>query len=501
MEAIVPRWRLYLRSGLAGLLVVCSGCVAVESIDGPDFVYRQSPLVPIILGVFGLGLAVTGVVAAIQSIPLMMPSKPVKKKGKKKPTQSRGFIQFGFACLGAFLGLSLVLLGIPSTLLSTVTIKPDRMVLRTGNMFYSTTTREIAFDSISDSQVEVQKAISSRGFRKNKSYWMIAHEDGLERIEMNPMHIAAQPKFDQLLKAFRTRQEDDGGNLQQPASPGPGTPVTNLAATQSPTTAAVTAQQPLPETKSTTPTTAGESVNPADPGATVVSQRGRFRAGKAVGFIQQGKYVNGKVDQVFANDKVAIRPDTDPSQVIVVPISSASISTADGVSAPVLPGEEIRSTSDVKVGDTLLAVWGAYWYPVRVDGFGMERYVSLTFIGEPNIARFQAPISQTCRLPKNGDLLVRAAMGEPVDVEFPRADGRAIDFKVLANQFKVDQTVMAKFGGDFHPANILVIRSDGMVRVHYLELENSFDADIAPDQIREMTAKEKQKLKSKSKKK
>jgi hypothetical protein len=487
-------------------LIFCSGCVAVETTAGQNFVYRQSVLVPLLLGICGLGLAIGGVLAAINAIPFLMPAKPVKKKGKKrKATPVRAVIQLGFASMMTMLGMGLLLMGVPSTLLSTVTVQPDRIVLRTGNMFYSTSSREIPYESIEESQVVEQQTLGSKGRRKTKSYWIIAHSGGQERIEMNPMHLAAQPKFAAFLNAFRQLHED-GESGNEPALAA--TTESNLPAASSipmATTTAVPANEPiatpkLPTEQANVPAqNRSNEVSPIEPGLTVLPQRGRFRAGKAVGFTQNGKWVEGKVDQVFTQDKVSIRPNSDPNQVILVPMSSAMIS-ALGVAAPVLPGDEIKATSEVKIGDTIMAVWGAYWYPVRVEGFGMERYLRLSFIGEPNVGRFEAPISQICRLPKNGDLLVKAAMGEPVDVEFPRADGHAEDPMLLANKFKVDQIVMARFGGNSIPAQILVIRDTGMIRVHYLDFENRFDADLPADQIREMTPKEIQKMKSKNRK-
>lgn len=482
-------------------MLLCSGCVAVEKAEGSNFVYRQSVLIPLLLGLFGLLLAISGAVAAIQAIPFLMPAKPVKKKGKKKkPTVLRGAVQLGFASLATLLGLGLLLLGVPSTLLSTVTVKPDRIVLRTGNMFYSTSSREIPFESIQESQVIEENTLGSKGRRKKKYYWIIAHESGQERIEMNPMHIAAQPKFTEYFSAFRTAQDDDDrtdvvGLSTTTEATVPSTSSTPIVAS---TTVPTATSNPATEQPSNPPEKNSKAGIPMEPGLAVLPQRGRFRAGKAVGFTHNGQWVEGKVDQVFTKDKVSIRLNSDPTQAILVPMSSALIS-ALGVPAPVLPGEAIKATSEVKIGDTLMAVWGAYWYPVRVESFGQERYLFLSFIGEPNVSRFEAPISQICRLPKNGDLLVKAAMGEPVEVEFPRADGHAEDPMLRANQFKVDQIVMAKFGGDFFPAQVLVIRDTGMIRVHYVDFENSYDADLPADQIREMTPKEDKKFKSKKK--
>ena len=388
------------------LLVCGSGCTAVSAPQGETTVYTNS--IPFVggLSLIGAGFLFFGVMIAKES--LQNPrasrrrSKRKKRSGRKRarPRQSGSF--WGVVVGGGLttIGLIILCMGVPSSLIAYVEVGPEKVVIRDQLFWFMTSPKELSYNSITDIDHEVVQTIARRGVRK-KEYLYISHAGGMERIEMTPIHKAAREHLEQ---AFANFQQSGGLGLALDESPGPLPVNVDIPSEASIRTAG---RSPSPATASfpSSPPQSGNlfsgvprqdvapvSLDPEIPdepqSLTKIDRIGRFREGKIVmAKSDDGKSYRALIIEVYQERMITIQFEYGPDQgaKVVLPLSDCQPSAAAKVPAKGEgPGLEITDASQLNVGTKLLAYHDGDWLPASVKRIRGSRPV-IQWDGERNL--------------------------------------------------------------------------------------------------------------------
>lgn len=498
-HSIRSRWRY----GVLTLPVILSGCMAVETVQGESTVFSQSPLVTLVIGLGGLAFLVIGVGASVEALPYALQTAAAKRKGRKGgPKRKNGIAQILVGGLMAAIGLALVTYGVPSTLMSSVTVGPDSITLKHGSILFLSSTKKIPYDSISGFNVE---EIDTRGFKGRKQIKRIlhlSHSGGHERIEMNSMHIAAMPKLEEAYAAFSNR--DPGAALVAadampenlaslpmhmehsdtlPSRTGP-VSVPNTGIPEGQTSPAGVTFSPSVISDSATGTAVDTSSTPATEGLTPITNLGRLQSGQLINVRSNGAVLFAEIQEVFAERKLRVRYPREASRgeelIEVGQVASVQAEILDSQATP--PGVRIEAVTEIAMGDILLAQHGSQWYPVEVLAIQPPDRVRVTWIDEPR-GNHSIPLAWCCRVPAAG-VLPPAVAGTPTGAvakapSSPDNSGRGI---------AAGQKMEAFWGNKWYPVEILSVGKDGKIRIHYIGYADSWDTDVEPDKLRPLTA-------------
>ncbi|QDU40939.1 hypothetical protein Mal4_53020 [Maioricimonas rarisocia] len=359
--------RLAAGSVVLGSVLVAPGCAQVSR-TGDTTVISHSWVSLLAIFVIGVSMVVFGVGITKESMEAPAPKKGAGKS-KAKPRRSTG-TYFGVGLTIA--GLLILVLGVPSAYVASVTVHPDRVVFRDALFWWANEPRQFDYANLTGVDIEVVEMPIKRRGRKDKEYLVLTGTLSQDRREMNSLLRAAHPV---LLNAWRQYREGNA-NIAA-AEPVPGLP----ASTTHPV-------QPAPV-----------EVMAEPPGKlTSVESIGRFRPGVSVMVPRNGTYVRAEVLEVFQEQQIRIRYDGDRSNdVAIIPLVDAIPAASSRLPGPGEgPGREITDISEVRPGMTLLGHYEGRWHEVEVIDVS-ERRITIRWPGER--FRQRTPLSWL-RIPK-----------------------------------------------------------------------------------------------------
>jgi hypothetical protein len=478
LPALFSRW------SLLAVCCCCSGCMAVERVEGEQTVFSQSLLVVAVIGLGGLAFAVIGIGAIKEALPYALQTRPAKKKGKKGgPKRKNGIAQIIVGGLMAFLGLALVLYGVPSTLLSRVIVGNDSVTFRNGSLFFLTSTKIIPYDSISSLRVEEIDTRGFKGRRQTKRILHLSHADAYERIEMNPMHIAAVPRIEQKLAEYRSRSAEAASVAIETPAP----------VQQPPADLAFAPTTPLPDPAREALQAAAPSVAPSTvtapaastAGLNAVPRLGRYAPGETVALDRGGDEGPAEILEVYAEGLLRVRLSRQPGaseELVSIRQTLPFGKPLDHEAVP--PGEPLKTTTGLVAGDRLLAQHGENWLPVEVVAIESPTRVAVTWVDEPR-GRHSLPLVWLCRIPAGG--IPTPTTSSVISQSSP---GRAVPATtksvpaVPAGDIAVGTRLEALWGSQWYPVEVLAIKPNGQIRIHYVGYSDTWDADVDKSKLR-----------------